>query len=474
MRDMIKERLKEKFGEKWEEKWDLVRYMVKKEPSVEEEFSSEDLEYMSSLNAAVRVKSSASSKIILWSVFLLFGWFILWSSIAEIDELTRGFGKIIPSSQIQVVQNLEGGIISEILVREGATVEKGQPLLKINNVGFASSYEESKIKLHELKARRLRLEAEAFNRPMQNDPLLQEEAPRILQNELSLYESNKRQLESKLAALDELIKQKENELEEAKGLVSQLTESVKIVQREIAITQPLVKKGVVSEVEFLKLKREANEMEGKLKSSKLAIPKNQSIIEEAKRKKEEEFLNFTNTSKKELNAVTAEIERIEENKFALEDKVSRTMVRSPVAGTIKQILVNTIGGVIRPGMDLIEIVPTEDTLQAEVKIKPSDIAFIYPGQKAMVKFTAYDFTIHGGLEGRVKQVSADTITDEEGESYYLVRIETDKNYLGEKENPLRIMVGMTVNVDILTGKKTILQYILKPILRAKENALRER
>ena len=150
------------------------------------------------------------------------------------------------------------------------------------------------------------------------------------------------------------------------------------------------------------------------------------------------------------------------------------MVRSPVAGTIKQILVNTIGGVIRPGMDLIEIVPTEDTLLAEAKIKPSDIAFIYPGQKAMVKFTAYDFTIHGGLEGHVKQVSADTITDDEGESYYLVKIETDKNYLGDKENPLRIMVGMTVNVDILTGKKTILQYILKPILRAKENALRER
>ncbi len=474
MIDKIKDRAKTVWHEKGREKWETVRYLARKEPEADREFPTEDLEYMSSLNAAVLVKSSASSKIILWSIFLLFGWFVLWSSVAEIDELTRGFGKIIPSSQIQVVQNLEGGIISEILVQEGATVTKGQPLLKINNVGFASSYEESKIKLYELKARKLRLEAEAFNHPMQNDPKLQEEAPQILENELSLYESNKRQLESKLAALDELIKQKMNELEEAKNLVTQLTESMKIVQREIDITQPLVKKGVVSEVEFLKLKREANEMGGKLKSSKLAIPKNQSIIEETRQKRRQEFLNFTNTSKKELNAVTAEIERIEENKFALEDKVSRTMVRSPVSGTIKQILVNTIGGVIRPGMDLIEIVPTEDSLQAEVKIKPSDIAFIYPGQKAMVKFTAYDFTIHGGLEGHVKQVSADTITDEEGESYYLVKIVTDKNYLGDKDTPLKIMVGMTVNVDILTGKKTILQYLLKPILRAKENALRER
>lgn len=453
---------------------EFIRYMAKKEPLPDKEFSPEELEYMSSLDSAVLVKSSKSSKIILWSIFLLFMWFIIWSSLAEIDELTRGFGKIIPTGQIQVVQNLEGGIISELLVKEGAVVKKGQPLLKINNVGFASSYEESKIKLYELKARKVRLEAEAYNHPFQVDPELEKNAPKIFENEQSLYTSNKRQLQSKLAALDELIKQKENELEEANNLVIQLTESVKIVQREIDITQPLVKKGVVSEVEFLKLKREANEMKGKLKSSKLAIPKNKSIIEEAKRKKEEEFLNFSNTSKKELNAVTAEIERIEENKFALEDKVSRTMVRSPVAGTIKQILVNTIGGVIRPGMDLIEIVPLEDSLQAEVKIKPSDIAFIYPGQKAMVKFTAYDFTIHGGLEGHVEQVSADTITDEEGESYYLVKVVTDKNYLGDKDNPLKIMVGMTVNVDILTGKKTILQYILKPILRAKQNAMRER
>lgn len=448
-----------------------IRY---KAEGKEAKYSQSDLEYMSSLSSAVLLRSSASTRIVLWSFTLLVLWLLAWAGIAEIDELTRGAGKVIPSGQVQVVQNLEGGIVSEIMVEEGEIVHKGQPLLKIHDVKFVSSLEESKINYFELKAKAARLQAEAHDTPM--EPLKEKDpqAKTLYRQERSLYLSNKKQLEQSLAAIDEQLKQKQSELEEANAKIREQTEAYKYILKELKITEPLVKKGVVSQVEYLKLKREANAIGGELKGTKLSIPRMEAAIQEIREKRKEANLVFRNKAKEQLNETLAELSRIQESQQDLEDKVSRTVVRSPVEGTIKQMLVNTIGGVVRPGDDLVEIVPLEDSLVAEVKIRPSDIAFLYPGQEAMVKFTAYDFAIHGGLKGRVQLVSADTITDEKGESYYTVRIVTDKNYLGSKEAPLKIMVGMTVNVDILTGKKTVLQYLLKPILRAKESALRER
>lgn len=437
-------------------------------------YDDQDLEFMSSLSEAVLQKAPSSSRKILWVITIAIFWIILWASIAEIDELTRGEGKVIPTQQLQVIQNLEGGIVSEILVKEGDHVQKGQVLLRIDDKNFASSYGESRLRYVELKAKSMRLEAEANAQPFEISSEINEEMQKQIVYEKSLYDSNQEQLSKTFQILNEQIKQKESELTELESKVSQLQNSYNLVRKEVEIMEPLVKKGLVSEIEFLQLKRQTNNIQGELQTTKLAIPRVQSAILEVKSKRGEAELNFKNRAKKELNETVAEISRLHEAHTSLEDRVQRTLVRAPVDGTIKQLLVNTVSGVVRPGMDILEIVPTEDTLLVEAKIKPSDVAFLRLGLDAMVKFTAYDFSIYGGLNGKLVFISADTITNDKGESYYLVHIKTDKNHLGTPEKPLSLMVGMTTTVDILTGKKTVLDYLLKPILKAKQNALRER
>jgi adhesin transport system membrane fusion protein len=240
------------------------------------------------------------------------------------------------------------------------------------------------------------------------------------------------------------------------------------------MTAPMVREGVKSKVDFLKLKREANGIENKIEAAKLSLPRLQSAIQEYREKRIEAKQLFINKAKKELNEVTAELKRLETQQIALTDQVARTMVRSPVTGIVQKLFVHTVGGVIKPGADLVEIVPTNKNLYLEVKIKPSDIAFIHPGAEAKIKVSAYDYAIHGGLIGHVVNISPDTITDKKENTFYLIHIKTDKNYLGSKEHPLNIIPGMTVNVDIVTGKKTVMQYILKPILKSKQYVFSER
>ena len=235
-----------------------------------------------------------------------------------------------------------------------------------------------------------------------------------------------------------------------------------------------MKAGAISEVEVLRLERQANDLKGELTGAELALPRVQSSLNEAVEKLANAGLAFRNEAQKELNEVRSELSRLTETSSALSDRVDRQIVRSPVAGTVKRLLITTLGGVIQPGMDILEIVPSEDKLQVEARVRPADIAFLYPGQKAMVKVTAYDFAVHGSLQGEVVHISPDTIVDEEGDSYYLVRVETELAYLGRESAPLPIIPGMTVSVDILTGEKTVLDYILKPILKTKQLALRER
>ncbi|MDD3462780.1 MAG: HlyD family type I secretion periplasmic adaptor subunit [Sulfurospirillaceae bacterium] len=437
-------------------------------------YDEQDYEYMSSLSEAILQKAPSASSKLIWLIAIAVGWLIYWSSIAEIDEITRGEGKIIPSQQLQVVQNLEGGIVSEILVKEGDFVKKGQILLKIDDKNFASSFGESKLRFIELKAKSLRLEAEANDKSFEIPNDVDIAMKKQIAYEKSFYDSNKEQISKTIQILQEQLAQRQNELTELETKVTRLQESYDLVTKEKKIMEPLKDKGLVSEVEFLQLERQANNIKGELQGARLSIPRIQSTKEEVYKKISEARLNFRNRAKKELNEAVAEMSRLHETQTSLEDRVRRTLVRAPMDGTVKQLLVNTVSGVVKPGMDILEIVPAEDTLLVEAKVKPSDVAYLRPGLEAMVKFTAYDFAIHGGLKGILTLISADTLTNDKGESYYLVHIKTDKNYLGTPEKPLNIMVGMTVSVDILTGKKTVLDYLLKPILKAKQNALRER
>jgi len=439
-----------------------------------ERYSRSDAKFMNSLSAAVLAGNPTRSSMLLFVITLVVFSLIAWASFAELDERTRGIGRVIPSRQIQVVQNLEGGIIEEIHVNEGESVRKGQILVTIDDTGAGSSFAESKAMIEELNARAARLRAEAGISEFGDDENALDTSGELIRKEKRLYETNTRRKKSEIAVLEQRLRQRQIELSEAQLDIKTLKSSTQMIAREIELTEPLFKKGLVSELEYIQLKQRSLDKRHELGSAQKNAQNLRSKILEARNQIEELKDRHRSEALKELNEVVAEIERLSTTQVAIEDRVARTNVRSPVDGTVKQLLVNTVGGVVQPGMDIMEIVPAEEKLLIEAKIKPSDIAFLYPGLKAVVKITAYDFAIYGGLDGELVHISADTITDEQQEEFYLVRIKTDKNYLGNEDNKKKIIVGMTAQVDIITGKKTIMQYLLKPILRAKDNALRER
>lgn len=435
---------------------------------------AEDIDLATDIRTSVMIQSPRGGRAIIWGVLVLFAVFMFWASVSEVEEMTRGQGRVIPAGQIQVVQNLEGGILSGILVKVGDVVRKDQLLLRIDETRFASSFQQNRVKYLSNKAKAARLQAETSGSVFIVPEEVRAEAPDIAARERELYESRKNELRSSLEIKQEQIKQRQNELRELNTRLAEMTKTYATFQQELKLTKPLVSKGAVSEVEVIRLERQAGEMQGEIETIRQSIPKAKSKIEEGQMAMKELRLAFFNKAKTELNDVMAQLGEDVASSIALKDRLNRTLVKSPVNGTINRILINTVGGVIQPGMNLIEIVPMEGTLLIETKVKPSDIAFLRPNQKAMVKFTAYDFTIYGGLEARLEQIGADSITDEKGNSYYLVQLRTNKNYLGSKSKPMPIIPGMIASVDILTGKKTILSYLLKPILRAKYMALRER
>lgn len=434
----------------------------------------DDRDYVSGVNAAVLYGAHRNSRVILGLSLLFVLIALVWAYNAKLDEVTRGRGKIIPASHIQIVQNLEGGILSEILVQEGELVEKGQSLMRLDDLRFASSYKESRLKYFELMIKVTRLSAEVKGELFTVPKEVADEHPDLAESEHSLFQSRKSELQNNISIFNEKVRQQEQELIALNAKKNQQGKSYRLLKQEVEMSAPLVKEGALSEVELLRLRRSLNDLKGDLNATRLTVPKVQSALEEARNKIEELKLRFRREAVAELNEAKAELARLSETILAHKDRVSRTLVTSPVKGTVNQLKVTTIGGVIQPGMDLLEIVPIEDQLLIETQIRPADIAFLHPGQEAMVKLTAYDFSIYGGLRGKLEHISADTIVDENDESYYLIRIRTDKNYLGNEQEPLHIISGMTADVDILTGKKTVLDYLMKPVLKAKQLALRER
>ncbi|HCN45455.1 MAG TPA: HlyD family type I secretion periplasmic adaptor subunit [Pseudomonas sp.] len=413
-------------------------------------------------------------RLTIWGIICFFLFLVLWANFAVLDEVTRGDGKAIPSSKLQKIQNLEGGIVSEIFAREGEVVEAGAPLLRLDATRFVSNVGETEADRVGLALRVERLSAEVEDRPLTIDAELRKAAPSQAANEESLYNSRRQQLQDEIGGLQEQLVQRQQELREFGSKQAQYRNSLNLLRQEIGMSEPLVAQGAVSPVEVLRLKRAEVENRGQLDATTLAIPRAESAVKEVERKIDETRGKFRSDALTQLNEARTDLNKTEATGKALEDRVSRTLVTSPVRGIVKQVLVNTIGGVIQPGSDLVEIVPLDDTLLVEARIRPQDIAFLHPGQEAMVKFTAYDFTIYGGLKAKLEQIGADTITDEEGNTFYLIKLRTDRSHLGSDEKPLLIIPGMVASVDIITGKKSVLSYLLKPIIRARAEALRER
>ncbi|MBS7558488.1 HlyD family type I secretion periplasmic adaptor subunit [Pseudomonas sp. RC4D1] len=435
---------------------------------------SAESEFMPETAEASLQDSPRRSRLTVWIAAALILCALVWARFAVLQEVTTGEGKAIPSSKIQVIQNLEGGIVTEIFVREGQMVDKGQTLLRLDDTRFRSNKGESEADRFALMAQVERLSAEAEGKPFTPSAEVLSKAPQVAEDERSLYDQRQRRLASEQRTLSEQLRQKTQELAEFRSKQGQYSSSLALLNQEMNMSAPLVGTGAVSPVEILRLKRSAVEIRGSLDATTLAIPRAESAINEIKSKIDESVQTFRSDAAKELNEKRTDLSKITASGIAIDDRVNRTTVLSPVHGVIKLLKVNTIGGVVQPGSDLVEIVPMEDNLLIEAKVRPQDVAFLHPGQKAMVKFSAYDYTIYGGLSAKLELIGADTITDDKGNSFYLIQVRTDKNHLGGDANPLLIIPGMVATVDIITGEKSVLDYLLKPVLKARTEAMRER
>lgn len=434
----------------------------------------EDIDFMSEQNAASLLWPRFFSHALLWGILAFVVIALIWASLATVDEITEATGKVVPSSQIQVIQNLEGGIVSKTFVQVGQVVKKGQLLMQLDETRFASSDKENQGKLDSLQAKIARLTAEAYNKPYEPPSQLLKEKPEIVEHERSLYMARQQELQANISVLQQQAGQRSQEIYEKKAREAQLQQSLKLVTQELTITRPLMQQGVVSEVEVLRLERQVNDLKGDLESTRIAIPRLSASVQEMRNRIEGINMKFRSDAMTELSQARNEFASSSAIDIAIGDRLARTSIRSPVNGIIKQIKVNTVGGVTQPGMELMEIVPIEDNLLIEARVRPSDIAFLRPGQEAMVKISAYDFSIFGGFPAVLELISADTITNEKGDAFYLITVRTKANTLTKSKEQMPIIPGMLATVDIKTGKKTILDFILKPIIKTKERALRER
>lgn len=429
-------------------------------------------DYVGNAEWVIHESQARGARVLLWTSLLAVFLLLLWAAFGYIDEVVRGEGKVVPSRQVQIIQSLDGGIVEEILVKPGQEVEAGQILLKIDSTRFASSLGENNAEYLSLLAKSARLKALATGEPFVAPEEVLKQAPGLAEMERNAWQARTTELNATVNVAREQLKQRQEELRETIAKRDQASASCGLTSRELQVTRPLLKSGAVSEVDLLRLQRDVARYCGEQKGAEAQIDRIQASIKEAQSKLEESELNIRNQARNELSETNTKLSTLREGKLALADRVKLAEVRAPVRGTVKTLFNNTVGGVVQPGKDIIEIVPKDDTLLLEVRILPRDIGFLHPDQKAEVKFTAYDFAIYGGLEGKVEQIGADTVTDEKGNSYYVVRVRTDRSAVGDKNLP--IIPGMVAEVHVLTGKRTVLQYLLKPVLRAKANAFTER
>jgi adhesin transport system membrane fusion protein len=417
----------------------------------------------------------------LWVILLVSAFLaaaLAWASTAEIDELSRAEGRVIPSSKTQVIQSAEAGVVAEILVRRGEQVRKGQQLVRLDDTTTTSSAGEVEAKVRALQAQVARLQIEYEGRAGEGytcPPDVLAEVPAVCDNEAKLLKARLDTLEQGKDVLAQRVEQRNRELSEALANKARLEEAYALAEQNLALIKPMAAKKLVSQTEFLSAQRDVNDTKGQRDAVIESIARLQSAVSEAELQVQQADLQFRQDALNDLTLRLAELSSAEQALRGASDRVSRTDIRSPVDGIVNEIAINTVGGFVQPGERLLDIVPMEDTLLVEARLKPSDVAFVLPGQPAEIKFTAYDFSIFGGLQGEVQSVGADSIIDPNTrETYYIVLIKTPESVLHYNDDELPILPGMVTTVEILTGKKTILQYLLKPINKARDEAMRER
>ncbi|RWK07336.1 HlyD family type I secretion periplasmic adaptor subunit [Mesorhizobium sp.] len=408
----------------------------------------------------------------------LFVAFTAWASFAEVDEIARGDGKVIPASKTQIIQASEAGVVQEIAVKIGQTVRKNDLIIRLDNTGNTSSLGEEQAKARALQARIARLKYEqggnlegAF--PCPSD--IQKAAPEICDNEQKLLVARRDNFQVKLSVLKSRLDQREKELDEATANSDRLSKSLAVSDQETALVESMVKKGLMARTEQIRVEREQTDLRGQLNLAGETIKKSKAAITEAQLQVDELGLQLQQEALSDLTQALADLSVVDETIRGATDKVARTDIRSPVDGIVNTLDVNTLGAFVQPGAVVAGIVPTSETLLVEARVSPRDVAFIQPEQDALIKVTAYDFSIFGGIEGKVSNITADSLVDQKtGEPYYQVRVATEKSTLQRNGKSYSIIPGMICSVDIKTGRKTILSYLLKPINKARQEAMSER
>ena len=433
-----------------------------------------EYEFMPPVVAASQRRAKRFAPIILVTILMFFLSFLIWAALADIDEVTRGEGKIIPSGQNKMVDHLEGGIIKKIFVKEGDTVDKGQVLVLVDNTVAEARFKEGKAHYLRTLANVERLKAQVKGEAFKIPKATSDKAPLVALQTMNEYKSWEAKLKNEKEIALQDIEQRKQELAELRANLNQHEEQLKLSKEELDLTEPLVKEGVVSKVEYIRQKRDFVDVSGKVQVTKKSIKKIESALKQSQDKLKQVAINQRNEDLKDFQNAKTQLSEAQKLFTTEGDRVTRTEVKSPVRGTVKELLINTIGGVIQPGEDLLVITPLEATLLVEAQIRPADIAFLSRGLKAIVKISAYDFSIYGGLEANLETIGADTVVDDKGNSFYKIKVRTKKNHLLKGNKKFPIIPGMIATVDILTGKKTVLSYLLKPFIKAKNTALRER
>ena len=433
----------------------------------------QDFAFISQKSTALLLSSPKGARKLILIIFVFFIFAIYWAANAQVAEITKGDGKVISSKQLQKLQSLEGGIVSEVLISSGDRISKDDVLLVIDDTKFKSNLEEIRKKLLILEVQKQSLSSELKDEPLVFSADLINEIPVIAQQEMDFFATREKEKESIELTYKNRIEKLDNNFAEFSGKADNLRKNLKLAEEELEIYRSLQSKDLVSKVELIALEKELNNIEGQLFEAEIKAQQIETLKTEALNERDSSNLSMRNKAQEKLNSTLAEIEILEQSEVVALDRVDRTLIRSPVNGIVQRVLANTISSVIQPGEDLIEIVPIDDALLIEAKIRPVDIGFLSPGQDVVVKFSAYDYAIYGGLKGNLEYISADTVVDRD-ESYYLIKVRTDVNYIELEKERLEIIPGMTASVNIITGKKTVLDYLLKTVLRAKHNSMHER
>ena len=408
------------------------------------------------------------SRMIIVAVAIGFALFVIWASLAQVDEVTRGEGKVIPSSKLQTITAADPATVSEILVRSGQRVHKGQLLVRLDNPESASQLGQLQAETESLQARAARLTSEGMGQSVActGPDCAGEEA---------LKAARESAVRSKVAASQAAADQARRDAAEAAATISSLQSTLTLAQHQVDMIEPLAAKNIVPQTDLLDKRREVVDIQGRIAAAREQQGKAMAAVREAEAQAAQANFEFKQQALDERSQVTAKIAVNEQSLLGAQGKQNRTELRSPVDGVVNDVQVTTIGSFVQPGQKIMEVVPLGDKLLVETRVKPSDIAFIRVGDRALVKITAYDFSIYGGLDGRVVQVSADSIYDDtKKEAYFTVIVQTDKSYLMASGHPLPITPGMMTNTQIITGRKSVLTYLMKPVLKARSDALRER